>query len=174
MDTRLTKNAVKKLELRDIVLHSSSFSRNKDYEPLLYPLAIKKENGLQVKTEEICFLDDENNEVPLLRIYVNLETRGIGSYPSDEMEDKEIELFKIDAIYRIDYLIKKHLSDEEIKEFSKFNAVHNTWPFWRQHVYSVTNNARLPQIVITFFFAAPDSRKKKRTKRHRVSKKKPV
>ncbi len=161
MDSKLTKRAVKKLELKDIVLDSSSLLRNSEIDPLLYPYRVTKESSLSVKAEELSFLDEHNEEICILRTYICFSVKGIYNDTQDSDKESFKELFNISATYRVDYTILKKLTDDEIKEFSAYNAVHNAWPFWRQHVYNLVNNAKLPTISIPFFRETQPQKKKK-------------
>jgi len=171
MDSKLTRSATNKLELRDIVLDTSSLVRNQDIDPLLYPFKIEKESSLHVDAEELGFIDEKNEEIKVLRIYINFGLNGFKREKQEESEDIVTNLFTINAVFRVDYNITKDLSDDEIKEFSGFNAVHNAWPFWRQHVYYLMNNAKLPNVVIPFFRQTQKRRKKKSSRRKVTAKK---
>lgn len=171
MENKLTRSASKKLDLHDIVLHSSSLTRNENYDPLLYPYNIEKVSKLQINAEVINFIDELEKEINVLRTYISLGVKGLIKISQESNNDESIELFNIEAIFRVDYVIKKELSDEEIKEFSTFNAVHNAWPFWRQHVFNMANNAKLPRIVIPFFRRTLKDTKNKKAARPKLSKK---
>ena len=168
MDARLTRSATSKLELRDIALDSSSFDREQEIDPLLYPFKIEKESSLHVDVEELSFIDDNNKEIKILRSYISFGINGIQREKQEKSDDIVKNLFQINAVFRVDYNIIKNLSDKEIKEFSGFNAVHNACPFWRQHVSYVVNNAKLPNIVIPFF-RQTKKRSKKKTKRRKLT-----
>ena len=58
---------------------------------------------------------------------------------------------KIEADFLVLYEVKSKLSVAELKAFSQFNAAHNVWPFWRQHVADIVQRANLPKINIPLF-----------------------
>jgi hypothetical protein len=58
---------------------------------------------------------------------------------------------EIEADFLTDYEITSAVSEDAIKAFASFSAVHNVWPFWRQHVFDVVQRARLQQIQIPLF-----------------------
>ncbi|WP_423906870.1 hypothetical protein [Candidatus Spongiihabitans sp.] len=58
---------------------------------------------------------------------------------------------KIEADFLVLYEVKSKLSVAELKAFSQFNATHNVWPFWRQHVVDIVQRANLPKINIPLF-----------------------
>lgn len=53
-------------------------------------------------------------------------------------------LFQIEAVFQLDYELTGALGQAALDEFARFNAVHNVWPFWRQFVFSMANQAGLP------------------------------
>lgn len=62
----------------------------------------------------------------------------------DEVAEENIAAFaEIEASFCAVYRCQEKLSDDEIKEFSSFNAVHNVWPFWREHAFRMAAEARL-------------------------------
>lgn len=168
MDARAVRRAQSKLELRDIVLHASSLEKNDDIEPLLYPTRIRQESEIKVSVDKVSFVDTEDNTIPILRANVQLVVRG---FDKDENEDGTPVLFTIRGTYRVDYQEAKELTAQELDAFTKFNSVHNVWPFWRQHVYETVSKASLPRITIPLFRAIPNTPKTKRSARHPLIKK---
>lgn len=173
MDEALIQNAIKKLEFRDIVLHTSRLERDKDQEPILYPTSIRQTAEHEVVTDRLFFLDADEDEVEILRTYIRFLTSGfkVSADNGEETRTEASPLFSIEAEYRVDYLVLSELSDEEIGEFSRYNAVHNAWPFWRQHVYQMVSNAKLPRVTIPFFRRDSGAPKPKRTSRKKPTKK---
>lgn len=166
MDSKLTKSAAKKLNLRDIALDSSSLSRNKDIDPLIFPYRVAKKISLPVvKAEVLSFTNESDEEIRILRTNIDFSIKGFRDSRQDLGDEQSVELFDICARYRVDYTMLKELTDDEIKEFSVFNAVHNAWPFWRQHVYYLVSNAKLPNVVIPFFRPTQSGKKKKKARR---------
>ena len=160
MNKQIIDRAVKKLGFRGIDLHTCGFTRNKKIDPTSYPYSIKKEIAIKVKSEEISSIDEKNEELLILRIYVDFSLKGLSTAQPPE------ELFTIEAVYRVDYEILKKLTEEEIGEFSSYNAVHNVWPFWRQHVYYIAGNSGLPTMILPLFrdSGSNNPAKKKRRK----------
>ena len=162
MDARAVRRAQNKLELRDIVLHTSSLERMGDIDPLLYPTSVRKESEVKVSVDKVSFVDDEDGTIPILRAYVQLVVRGF----DEDQEDAETQaLFAIRGEYRVDYLEVKELTETELDAFTEFNSVHNVWPFWRQHVYETVSRASLPRITVPLFRAIPGAPKAKRSTR---------
>ncbi len=163
MDKRVISRAARKLELRDVALHTSSLTRNKKVDPSLYPYSIDKDTTIQVKSEELSFTDESNENISILRSFINFELVG---FPRGESPSQK--LFTINTVYRVDYEIVKALTTEEIKEFSTFNTVHNAWPFWRQHIHYISNNAQIPRITIPLFRSTGTNKPVKKKKRRRA------
>lgn len=160
MDARAVRRAQNKLELRDIVLHTSSLERMGELDPLLYPASVRKESEVKVSVEKVSFVDDENGTIPILRAYVQLVVRG---FEEDHKGAETQALFAIRGEYRVDYLEAEELTETELEVFTEFNSVHNVWPFWRQHVYETVSKASLPRITIPLFRAIPAAPKAKRS-----------
>jgi hypothetical protein len=164
------ESAANKLEFRDLVLHDNALIRAPDIEPLLYPYTIEQRSQLKVKVEQLGFFDSDDEKIPILRAYIHFRVSGHDDSKRDSNKERSDEpLFSIQATFRVDYLIKQKLTKSEIDVFSKYNAVHNVWPFWRQHVFYMVNNAKLPRVTVPLFRRPPDVAKPKRSPR-----KKPV
>ena len=168
MDARAVRRAQNKLELRDIVLHTSSLERDDSIDPLLYPTAIRQKSEVKVSVDRVSFVDDEDDTIRILRAYVQLVVFG---FDEDEEGGETQALFTIRAEYQVDYLEAKELTESDLDAFTQFNSVHNVWPFWRQHVYETISKASLPRITIPFFRAIPGEPKAKRSARHPLARK---
>ena len=170
MDTGAVRRAQKKLELRDIVLHTSSLERMGETDPLLYPTRIRRESEVKISVDKVSFVDDEDGTIRILRAYVQLVVLG---FDEDEKNAEAHPLFAIRGEYRVDYLEAKELTDNELDAFTEFNSVHNVWPFWRQHVHETISRASLPRITIPLFRAIPGAPKAKRSTRRPLARKTP-
>ena len=107
-------------------------------------------------------MDDEDRDVRILRAYVQLVVSGCNE---DEKGADTQALFSIRGVYRVDYLETERLTERELDAFTRYNSVHDVWPFWRQHVYETVSKAGLSQITIPFFRAVPGTPKAKRSPR---------
>lgn len=144
MNKSLISKASKKLELLNIVLHNSSLERC-DLDPFLYPDTVEQQSMLSISSEEASY-SNEDDDFSLFRSYVNFGIRAL-KVNSEESEEPEI-LFTLEATFRVDYMLSEELTNEEAEEFSKFNSVHNSWPFWRRHVFDVVQQADLPKLMV--------------------------
>lgn len=165
MDAQAIQRAQRKLELRDIVLHTSSLKRERDDEvdPLLYPISVAQESEVLVTVDRVSFQDEDGIEVNILRAFVQLTVVGV---PWNEADAGAAPLFSIHGVYRVDYGERERLSRDELATFSQYNSVHNVWPFWRQHVFDMVSRASLPRITIPFFRAIPGAPKARRSVRN--------
>jgi len=143
--TELIQKAISCLKLQDILLYESTFKRpdavaaSKHQEGL-----IQHKRGVQYT---IGKFENDGEQKDLLEILVSLGTRVV----QDISEESPPVLFFIEAEFLVQYEIIKHLEGDACKAFAENNAIHNVWPFWRQHVYDVVERARLPHIDIPLF-----------------------
>lgn len=163
IDNATVRRASNKLEFRDIALHTCSLTRDETVDPHLYPFSVRATSDVRVAVDQLLFTDEENDEIPILRAYVRLS---VAAFKKEDTSSAR-QLFKIRAEYRVDYLVLKQLTELEIKAFGDYNAVHNIWPFWRQHVQQTVNQASLPRVTIPLFRQAPGTRRRKRTPRRK-------
>jgi preprotein translocase subunit SecB len=134
MDKKLIVQASEKLELLDIVLYESNFKR---FTESHNQLKLGQQNKLSVRAETGEAIDNENSPINIFRVFVELGIR-VNNVSNQE------KLYQVEATFRVDYELKNDVNEEALKEFAHFNAVHNVWPFWRQFVFSTTNQAHLP------------------------------
>lgn len=162
MDKKLIKSATKKLELLNIVLHEAHFTRNPSHEDTSsYPSGLKQQTKLGIQSEEIVYEADKK-KFNLLRVYVSLGSRAVSS---EQQKKPPTVFYSVEAIFRVDYLVKGELSKGEVREFTEFNSAHNVWPFWRQHVFTTAKVAELPHIDVPLMRGIASPRKKLSTKK---------
>lgn len=142
----LVVRATKGLKLRDISLYDARFSR-----PTVNSGDVVEEVFQQHKRGVAYTVGDapENGaeKSRLLQIRVSLGTRAV-----QKMDQREpVVLFEIEAEYLVEYLMTEDVPDDAIKAFAEFNAIHNVWPFWRQHVFDLVDRGRLPRLTIPLF-----------------------
>ena len=138
MDKQLITQAIDNLNLLDIVLYKSSFERFTDIHG---QVQLGQQNKLAVKADISEAIDDKNNTIHLLNVFVDLGIR-VSDLSKEETESKL--LYQIEATFKVDYEIVNQLDENALIEFARFNAVHTVWSFWRQFVFSTANQAHLP------------------------------
>ena len=138
MDKKLIVQASEKLELLDIILYESNFKR---FTESHNQLKLGQQNKLSVRAETGEAIDNENSPINIFRVFIEL---GIRVNNVSNQETQQELLYQVEATFRVDYELKSDINEEALKEFAHFNAVHNVWPFWRQFVFSTTNQAHLP------------------------------
>lgn len=134
MDKKLIAQASENLQLKNICLHEASLKR---FEIFKEQEDLGQQVKLKIRTNKTRSLDS-----PIFQVFIDFGVRVIRLAMSSE--SKPIPLFQIEATYQVDYELKGNIEDKALKEFAHYNAVHNTWPFWRQYVFSVANQANLP------------------------------
>ena len=87
--------------------------------------------------------------LPIVQFYVGRGLRLIRPAGKDGVgEDAEPPIFlEIEAQYLVGYQITNPAASEEaLIAFAQFNAVHNVWPFWCQHIFDLRQRGGLPRI----------------------------
>ncbi len=133
------------LKLRDIQLFEARFER---------PTKAIETGNVQARQEHmrgvayvIGDVDLEGQTHRLLQITVHLGTRVV----EERTEPDPPVYFLIEASFLVEYEVTGLLEDDAIAAFANYNAVHNAWPFWRQHVYDIVQRGRLPPLEIPLF-----------------------
>ncbi|ASK70451.1 hypothetical protein CF168_17185 [Shewanella bicestrii] len=156
MDMEAVKEAIDNLELLNIKLRSSEF-QVKDAIDGVVRTDMQQQSLWHVEAEVVSFAGDivTNSTAEMLQVEITFGTRYIQKSPNEKSSqntnEDAVELAKIGATYRLEYLIKKTIPEESIKAFCEFNAVHNCWSFWREHVFSTCQKAQIPTFAIPFF-----------------------
>src|SRR3546814_14828844 len=97
---------------------------------------------------QIIEVDSEGASERQLQVLVELGVR-ISSDAPDGV-DAPIHV-QIEAEFVVVYEVLDDIDETSISQFANFNAVHNVWPFWRQHVFAIVQRGRLPQIEVPLF-----------------------
>tara|TARA_B100001063_G_scaffold244614_1_gene277817 strand:+ start:265 stop:696 length:432 start_codon:yes stop_codon:yes gene_type:complete len=132
MDNKLIKEATSNLELIDIHLYSSEISRFEDIYQDHYPDDMSQETDVNLSAE----LAELKNGRKTLKVKASLSA----IYKQD---DRSLSIIK--ATFLAVYNIYDDISEEAISEFVRHNSLHNVWPFWREHAYRMSAEAKLPR-----------------------------
>lgn len=141
----LIHKTVNSLRLSDIILYEARFGRAEQ------PSSGNMTQGFQQHKRGVKYTvvePDGGESARQLHILVMLGTRVTAG--TEDEPDPPI-LFFIEADFVVIYDIVGELEDDGMKAFAELNAVHNAWPFWRQHVFDIVQRARLPQLDIPLF-----------------------
>jgi hypothetical protein len=161
MDKKLIQSASEKLDLSDIVLHECSLRQQDSLGGIsvVQPFPnFHQQNKVSCRADEITIELDGEDDLQMLRVFVELGARAMGGSPEAPIkDDQDSFLYGVEAVYRAEYLIKEPLTDEEVREFSEHNAVHNVWPFWRMHVFNALKLANLPILNVPLKRLTPRS-----------------
>ena len=143
---QLVAKAVKALQLQDIVLFESRLSRPNDI------ASEQKEFSLLVK-QGVSYNVHKKEGGDLLLIKVELGVRLVDSV--DDIDETKV-FVEIEADYIVQYRLLDELDETALSCFADYNAVHNVWPFWRQHVFDLVQRSRLPHINIPLFYRSSE------------------
>jgi len=138
MDKELIAQTSENLKLLDIVLYESGF---KQFANSHDQAQLGQQNKLAIRAEVGEAVNNKNSDVNFFRVFVDLGIR-VNDISNPDAEPQL--LYQIEATFRIDYELTKNVDETALTQFAHFNAVNNIWPFWRQFVFSTTNQAHLP------------------------------
>lgn len=141
------RQASENLKIQDIILFECRLDRP-ERDPTKLAATVAQEHKREVR-----FFTGQH-ETPhgsssILQVLVSLGTRLVP--PSKDDESEADAFFVIEADFLVNYEMKADIDQECIKAFADNNAVHNVWPFWRQHVYDMVSRARLPHLEIPLY-----------------------
>ncbi len=143
MDKALISKAADALELVDIHLYSSSISRFEEIFADDYPEDMKQQNKLSVSAEVLA---SEGGKT-IINVKAAFGLRFV--LLADDQEEQV--LAEIESTFIAKYLQANEVEEQALEEFIKFNAIHNVWPFWREHAFRMSAEANLPKPLIPFF-----------------------
>lgn len=145
----LVVRAAKGLRIKDIALFEARFERPiRDSGEVTGDVVQQHKRGVQFAVGAVPAEYPEGTR--LLQVRVSLGTRVVQS-PDDE-DPKP--LFIIEADYLVEYVMTDDIPEDALKAFAEFNAVHNVWPFWREHVFNIVGRGRLPKLEVPLFQGA--------------------
>jgi hypothetical protein len=164
VDYDLNKQAIEFLQLLTIKLHDSLLERDDEFirgETEFTPALQAMQHTKSVRLNGV---DADGERIEILRVFIRFGVRGIKDVeqPVDRDDDPEsvqdeeqslesMVLFRLEATFRADYQLTGEVSKEALQEFIRYNATHNVWPFWRQHVFDVVSRAELTEIQVGLF-----------------------
>lgn len=146
----------KRLHIQDIALWETKLKREIEY-PDIAPSSIRFQEMRGVRVDSVEATSDDGSSVDILKMFVSLGVRCRAVRPLSEGEAQDRDesdssvLFTLEATFAVDYVVLDALAENEVTEFAQFNAVHNVWPFWRQHVFDMLKKASLPVPEVPFF-----------------------
>lgn len=143
----LLVRATKALKLRDVMLYQSRFTRpTTNHDDAIEHVFQQHKRSVAYTAGDLSAA--EAGAARLLQVRVSLGTRVVHRTDGDEADTV---LFEIEADYLVEYSMDDDLPDDALKAFAEFNAIHNAWPFWREHVFSIVGRGRLPRLEVPLF-----------------------
>lgn len=132
----LVKKAADVLSIKDVVLYGAKFDQQQ-------PLPQKGGEVEQQQMDAWRFKKTRAGKQEWLQV---LYTFGVRlAKPGEEQSSANPEVYyTIEAEFVAHYqLMDADLPEDAIKAFAEFNAKHNIWPFWREHVFATCQRARI-------------------------------
>ncbi len=152
----LINEATEALRLRDIFLFQCHMRRP---QPVPDDAGAELEQmgrwGVEMIRDEVGSGDDD--ALPIVQFYVQLGLRLVApeSHNGENASPESPIFLEIEAQYLVEYQITNPaVSEEALSAFAQFNAVHNVWPFWRQHIFDLRQRGGLPRIEVPLFSGA--------------------
>lgn len=144
----LIAQAVPKLKLQDIILYESRFHRpSQPAENDGTDAQQQNKRGVMIEIGEVR---NGEQQKKILSVKICLGIR-LTEIPKKTKKAAPKIYVEIEADYVVSYEMLADLNEKHIKAFAEFNAVHNVWPFWRQHVFDVVQRGKLPQMEVPLF-----------------------
>ena len=148
-ESELLAEVTPKLNLIDIRLQTCSLTRPEDYTTEGIPeLGQQSKRAVEYVVDKITVNDEEKL---LLKILVQFATRLVEKERSQVEEKDLVVIAEIQADYLVIYEICGEATEDQLSVFARFNAVHNSWPFLRQHVFDQVGRSKLPEISLPLF-----------------------
>jgi preprotein translocase subunit SecB len=138
------RSAAAALRLRDIVLHAARFSQPTRFDGEVEAHELVKR---AVQYQRVA---SQKDTPETLAVHVGLGVR-VTAGPNEKADI----FVEIEADFVASYEFKAAMTAEAVAAFATFNAVHNVWPFWRQHVFDIVNRAHLFPIEVPLFSGGP-------------------
>lgn len=158
MDHKLMERAIDAMELLDIYLNEGRLIRDKNFDYGAQLQDVRQQSKLSVTADILSSANgqgDTGKRGAILRALVTVGVRFVataGEGIEDEKSQKDQKgqpgstvMGEIEATFCAMYRYSNELSDDELAEFLRFNAVHNVWPFWREHALRVAAESKLPR-----------------------------
>lgn len=140
MDKALIQEAADSLVLVDVFPFNSSVERKDDFFRDNIPEGMIQQNKIGVETS---IYQSKDSDERLVRAKASFGIR----FSLEDDEQKNV-LGQIEAEFIAEYKMKHPISDEAMNEFTRFNVVHNVWPFWREFAFRTANDTKLPKPII--------------------------
>lgn len=148
------------LEIHAIYLHKTNSQFYNDFDPLVdlddISTSQNRMKSIAVQVKQNVFENDkgEEQEIEVVRYEIEGGLRYL-ALPDDDsidIDDEEsIERFiaaEIRASFIVEFIMRKPLSIEVIREFGKKNAPSYVYPYWCEYCQSTCNRMMLPSTVL--------------------------
>jgi len=154
MDKSLINEAIKALDLLDIYLYSTSVNRFENITDINHPEDMVQQIKISINAEFLETDSSEHIKYEMINAKVNIGLRFITENKDDEVNI----LSEIESCFIAKYEKKGDVSEDAINEFMEYNVIHNVWPFWREHAFRMSLEAKLPHPLISLYREQPTMR----------------
>lgn len=154
MNSEALDNAIENLEIRDVYLRRLNAECPEGFDPKFYPQLseLSLEFMHQVRQSAIVRAESEI----FLKVFISLGIRWVEEDSEEKVEDSSDAESKLELDIKAiiegelvaEYLMKKELSEEEVREFCLKNASYHVWPYWREIVQGSCAKMNLPKVVM--------------------------
>lgn len=140
MDKALIAEAIKSIDLLDIHLYSC-FVKREEQTNIELTSEVNEKSRLSISADFYENTDEDNDNTKFKGRIISAKITLGHRY----LNNKDNILAEIEAVFIVNYTQYSYASDNAISEFLKHNAVYNIWPFWREHAFRISAEARLPK-----------------------------
>jgi hypothetical protein len=173
MNKEILKLAIDSLQISMVYIRESNITNYNDFDPLISGQQLFGQMKIQTVKHDFKSIEIEGEKTKFVRFFIDAGMRTLAGLAPDKIGDDEELLSKylateITVTYVAEYVItnEEKLNEEAIKEFGRFNAPYNIWPFLREYLYSQSGRMSMPASLIPMFKidAAVDEKKQEEVK----------
>jgi hypothetical protein len=136
----------KHVEIQVVTLRSSSVKAN--FDVLEVPASLGLRQGYRASCDESRFRTEG-----ILTVVVGFVFHASDAPDNEDAEPSDSDALVVEAEYGIIYSIDRDvdLDPRCLQHFANVNGPYNAWPYWREHVQSVSGRVGLSSITVPLF-----------------------
>jgi len=166
MNKELLNQAIKCLQIRDVIPEAIDLRVSDNYEPA-FPehdnLVLQYRHG--IKRLNTKTYDNNGKEINVLIAHYECALRILPPVNNDAIKDSEINsehdhniehnnedvLIELIAVFAAYYEVNADIQKESIEEFGKYNVGYHVWPYWREFASSMLARVRIPIVSLPLY-----------------------
>lgn len=153
MNRKTFKKISKTLSVKDIFLLEENTKRNMEYIPPYLDNFHDDKVVLQFRNSTVGYgvpeKDFAESDTNLILYRYLAEFRVM---PESQSDNNEAEpLIEASALFGVWYQIKSELNQDELESFGEYNVGYHVWPYWREHVSSLTSKLRIGRVIVPLY-----------------------